>query len=111
MGTDPPMYVQVFPPDTGVAAVNVTPTIDEAWAAVRSEQTFGWPPAAAAFAELAGAVAAPAGALLAVPVPAVDFDPLEHAVADAAIRVRANATIGVVLRMASPRCLRQKPKR
>jgi hypothetical protein len=38
----------------------------------------------------------------------VDFDPLEHAVVDAAIRVRAKATIGVVLRMTSPRSHRQE---
>jgi len=68
IGTVGPAYVQNFPRNFGVAAMKVTPTIDEAWAAVRSEQTFGWPPPASDFEVLAGALAPMDGELAATAV-------------------------------------------
>jgi hypothetical protein len=103
MGTDPPAYVHILPPKFGVATVNVTPTIDEAWAALSNEHT----------STLDGAP--PAEALIAVPVPALPattgfdvlggatdvVDLLEHAVTDTATSIRVSVVIVAGNRMKS----------
>ena len=98
--------MHTFPAEFGVAAVNVTPTTDDAWAAVSSEQTLTLddPPLLAALV-----------AVLALEMPAADgdgadvlgaaadvLDPFEHAAADMVTSTRLAAVDTVGNRMTSP---------
>jgi len=106
IGTFGPAYMHIFPPKPGVAAVNVTPTTDDAWAAVSSEHTLtvdDAPSLAAPVAALAVRLAATEGDGADVLCAAAGvLDPFEHAVAEMVTSTRLAAVNTMGNRMTSP---------